>query len=135
MFFIFPSSETLEAPSQSFYFEGGLLSFVKFYNQSQKPIHKNVFYVEKKAAGVESVEVALQYVDDMSSRIMAFANNIENPEGGTHLTGFKTSLTRSLNNYARKNGIVKESEDNFTGDGMCLKVYRGCFCENARDPV
>ena len=108
----------LEAPSQSFYFEGGLLSFVKFYNQSQKPIHKNVFYVEKKAAGVESVEVALQYVDDMSSRIMAFANNIENPEGGTHVTGFKTSLTRSLNNYARKNNIVKESEDNFTGDDV-----------------
>ena len=108
----------LEAPSQSFYFEGGLLSFVKFYNQTQKAIHKNVFYVEKKAAGVESVEVALQYVDDISSRIMAFANNIENPEGGTHLTGFKTALTRSLNNYARKNNIVKESEDNFTGDDV-----------------
>ena len=108
----------IEAPSQSFYFEGGLLSFVKFYNQSQKPIHKNVFYVEKKATGVESVEVALQYVDDISSRIMAFANNIENPEGGTHVTGFKTSLTRSLNNYARKNNIVKESEDNFTGDDV-----------------
>jgi len=108
----------LEVPSQSFYFEGGLLSLVKFHNQSQKPIHKNVFYVEKKAAGVESVEVSLQYVDDISSRIMAFANNIDNPEGGTHVTGFKTSLTRTLNNYARKNNIVKESEDNFTGDDV-----------------
>ena len=106
----------IEAPSQSFCFEGGLLSLVKFYNQFQKPIHKNVFYVEKKAAGVESVEVALQYVDDISSRILAFANNIENPEGGTHITGFKASLTRSLNNYARKNNLTKDNEDNFTGD-------------------
>ena len=108
----------LEVPSQSFYFEGGLLSLVKFYNQFQKPIHKKVFYVEKKATGVESVEVALQYVDDISSRIMAFANDIETPEGGTHVTGFKTSLTRTINAYARKNNLVKESEDNFTGDDV-----------------
>ncbi len=108
----------LEAPSQSFCFEGGLLSLVKFYNQFQKPIHKSVFYIEKKAAGVESVEVSLQYVDDISSRMLAFANNIETPEGGTHVTGFKTSLTRSLNSYARKNNLTKESEDNFTGDDV-----------------
>jgi len=108
----------IEAPSQSFCFEGGLLSLVKFYNQFQKPIHKNVFYIEKKAAGVESVEISLQYVDDISSRIMAFANDIETPEGGTHITGFKTSLTRSLNSYARKNNLTKESEDNFTGDDV-----------------
>jgi DNA gyrase subunit B len=108
----------LEAPSQSFCFEGGLLSLVKFQNQFQKPIHKNIFYVEKKGTGVESVEVSLQYVDDISSRIMAFANDIETPEGGTHVTGFKTALTRSLNNYGRKNNIIKESEDNFTGDDV-----------------
>ncbi len=110
------SEYEIEAPSQSFCFEGGLLSLVKFYNQFQKPIHKNVFYVEKKATGVESVEISLQYVDDISSRILAFANNIENPEGGTHVTGFKASLTRSLNNYAKKNNLTKDSEDNFTGD-------------------
>jgi DNA gyrase subunit B len=108
----------LEAPSYSFYFEGGLLSLVKFYNQYQKPIHKNVFYIEKKTETVESVEVSLQYVDDISSRIMAFANNIYNAEGGTHITGFKASLTRSLNNYAKKNNLVKESEDSFTGDDV-----------------
>ncbi len=108
----------LEVLSQTFYFEGGLLSLVKFYNQFQKPIHKNVFYVEKKAEGVESVEISLQYVDDISARILAFANNIYNPEGGTHLTGFKTSLTRSLNVYARKNNLLKESEDNFTGEDV-----------------
>ncbi|MBU6431297.1 type IIA DNA topoisomerase subunit B, partial [Patescibacteria group bacterium] len=108
----------LEVPSQTFYFEGGLLSLVKFYNQFQKPIHKNVFYAEKNAEGVKSVEISLQYVDDISARILAFANNIYNPEGGTHLTGFKTSLTRSLNNYARKNNLLKESEDNFTGEDV-----------------
>ncbi len=108
----------VEALSNSFYFEGGLLSLVKFYNQFQKPIHKNVFYVEKKTEQVESVEVSLQYVDDISARIMAFANNIYNPEGGTHITGFKTALTRTLNNYARKNNLIKDSEDNFTGDDV-----------------
>lgn len=108
----------LDVPSMSFYFEGGLLSLVKFYNQIQKPIHKNIFYIEKKTNDYESVEISLQYVDDISSRIVPFANNIYNSEGGTHVTGFKTALTRSLNNYARKNGLVKESEDNFTGDDV-----------------
>ncbi|MDO8482947.1 MAG: DNA gyrase subunit B, partial [bacterium] len=108
----------LDTPSQTFYFEGGLLSLVKFYNQLQKPIHKNIFYIEKKVEGVESVEIALQYVDDISARILPFANNIYNSEGGTHITGFKTALTRTLNTYARKNNIVKESEDNFTGEDV-----------------
>jgi DNA gyrase subunit B len=108
----------LDVPSMGFYFEGGLLSLVKFYNQIQKPIHKNIFYVEKKQNDAESVEVSLQYVDDISSRIVPFANNIYNSEGGTHVTGFKTALTRSLNAYARKNNLIKESEDNFTGDDV-----------------
>lgn len=108
----------IEAPSQTFYFEGGLYSLIKFYNQFQKPIHKNIFYVEKKVEGVESVEVALQYVDDISPRVVSFANNIHTAEGGTHVTGFKGSLTRILNSYGRKNGIIKESEDNFTGDDV-----------------
>ncbi len=108
----------IDAPSQTFYFEGGLISLVKFNNQFQKPIHKNIFYIEKKVEGVESVEVALQYVDDISPRLLAFANNIYNSEGGTHMTGFKTALTRTINNYARKNTMVKDSEDNFTGDDV-----------------
>ncbi len=108
----------LEIPSMSFYFEGGLLSLVKFYNSTQKPIHKNVFYVEKKTNEYESVEVSLQYVDDISPRILGFANNIYNPEGGTHITGFKTALTRTLNTYGRKNNLIKESEDNFTGEDV-----------------
>jgi DNA gyrase subunit B len=108
----------LDVPSQSFYFEGGLESLVRFYNHTLKPIHKNVFYIEKKVEGVESVEVALQYVDDISNRILPFANNIYTPEGGTHITGFKTALTRSLNNYGRANNLIRENEDNFTGEDV-----------------
>jgi len=108
----------IEAPSFSFYFEGGLLSLIKFYNQFQKPIHKNVFYVQKGAEGVEDVEVALQYVDDISMRLMSYANNINTPEGGTHVTGFKTALTRTLNTYAKNNNLSKDSDDTLTGDDV-----------------
>lgn len=109
----------LNAPSMSFYFEGGLMSLVRFENEHAKPLHRNIFYVEKPGAkDGEMVEIALQYVDDISSRILPFANNIYTAEGGTHVTGFKTTLTRSLNTYARKNNLVSEKEDNFTGDDV-----------------
>jgi DNA gyrase subunit B len=108
---------SLDTPTMSFYFEGGLLSLVKFKNQHQKPIHKNIFYVEKDMDDV-NVEVSLQYVDDISSRISAFANNTYNAEGGMHVTGFKTALTRTINNYGRKNNLIKTKEDNFTGDDV-----------------
>jgi DNA gyrase subunit B len=109
-----------EVPHQHFYFEGGLKSLVAFNNQYQKPIHRNIFYVEKNDVdpAVLSVEVALQYVDDISPRIIAFANNIYNPEHGTHITGFKTALTRTLNNYAKKNNYIKEKDGPFTGDDV-----------------
>ncbi len=103
----------IDAPSMTFYFEGGLRSLVGFQNHHLEPVHKTIFYVEKEQDGVQ-VEVALQYVDDMTSRISAFANNIYNAEGGTHITGFKTALTRTLN---AKNGGGKES-DTFTGDDV-----------------
>lgn len=105
----------LDAPSTTFYFEGGLKSLVSFQNRHQTAVHKNVFYVEKEQDDV-NVEVSLQYVDDISSRITAFANNIYNAEGGTHITGFKTALTRTLNN-ASKGGGGKEGES-FTGDDV-----------------
>ncbi|MES2135396.1 MAG: DNA topoisomerase subunit B [Patescibacteria group bacterium] len=107
----------LLVPSQTFYFEGGLKSLVTFNNRFQKPVHSSVFYVEKEVDNVQ-VEVALQYVDDISARITAFANNTYNAEGGTHVTGFKTALTRTLNSYARKNNIVKEADENFTGEDV-----------------
>jgi DNA gyrase subunit B len=105
----------LEVPSMAFYFENGLKSLVKFYNKHQEPVHKNIFYVEKEQDGVQ-VEIALQYVDDITPRVLAFANNTYNAEHGTHVTGFKTALTRTLNSYGRSAGILKESEENFTGD-------------------
>ncbi len=107
----------LELPSTSFYFEGGLISLIKFYNKLQKPIQSNIFYVEKELDGV-GVEIALQYVDDISDRIIPFANNINTPEGGTHVTGFKTALTRTLNTYCKKNEMMKESEGGFTGEDV-----------------
>ena len=113
----------LDAPSVTFYFEGGLRSLVSFQNHHLETVHKTVFYVEKEQDGVH-VEVALQYVDDITSRISAFANNIYNAEGGTHITGFKTALTRTLNakngNGSAKGGSSsggKES-DSFTGDDV-----------------
>jgi DNA gyrase subunit B len=109
------TSGKLDVPSMTFYFEGGLRSLIAFYNQHQTVVHKNIFYVDKEQDNV-MVELALQYTDDTSPRLTAFANNIYNPEGGTHVTGFKTALTRILNNYARSIGILKESEENFTGD-------------------
>ena len=113
----------LEVPSYTFYFEGGLVSFVTYYNQNEKPVHKNLFYVEKVhpasgGAGDVNVEMAMQYVDDITAREYSFANSTPTPEGGTHLAGFRTALTRSLNSYAKKEGYIKEADDAFTGDDV-----------------
>ncbi len=113
----------LEVPSTTFYFEGGLVSLVKFYNKGEKTIHPTVFYVEKEQDNV-GVEVALQYVDDINFDILPFANNIYTGEGGTHVTGFKTALTRILNTYGKKNNLIKEADGGFTGDD----VLEGLTC-------
>ncbi len=107
----------LEVPSITYYFEGGLISLVKYYNKFQKAVQNNIFYIEKELDGVQ-VEIALQYVDDIADRIVAFANNIYTPQGGTHVTGFKTALTRTLNTYCKKNEMLKESEGGFTGEDV-----------------
>ncbi len=114
---IFLNPSVLDVASMSFYFEGGLKSLVAFYNNHQTPVHKNIFYVDRVQDNV-NVEVALQYVDDITSRITAFANNTYTSEGGTHITGFKTALTRSLNTYGRNANILKEKDENFTGDDV-----------------
>ncbi len=115
---VFYLKETgISAPSMSFYFEGGLYSLIKFYNKFQKPIHKDIFYIDKEEGNV-SVEIALQYVDDITSREIAFANDTYNSEGGMHVTGFRTALTRTLNEYAKKNNMGKEAEEGFTGDDV-----------------
>ncbi|MDO8265878.1 MAG: DNA topoisomerase (ATP-hydrolyzing) subunit B [Candidatus Saccharibacteria bacterium] len=98
----------------SFYFEGGIQSYVKHLNIGKDPID-DVFYVDKPANDCQ-VEVALQYSDTYNETVKAFANNVFNPDGGSHLTGFRTALTRVVNDYARKNGLLKEKEENLSGE-------------------
>ncbi len=113
----------LEVPSYTFYFEGGLVSLVRHYNQGKKAVQDTIFYVEKELDDV-GVEIALQYTDEIDARIVPFANNIYTAEGGTHVTGFKTALTRLLNNYGKKNNIIKEADGGFTGED----VLEGLTC-------
>lgn len=98
-----------------FYFEGGIQSYVKHLNLGKDVIDDDVFYVEKEVEDA-GVEIALQYAETYTETIKAFANNVFNPDGGTHLTGFRTALTRVVNEYARKNGLLKEKEENLTGE-------------------
>lgn len=108
----------LQVPSISFYFDGGIVSMIRYLNAHQKEVHKNIFHVEKETEEGIQVEVALQYVDDISPRIVPFANNISTPGGGMHLTGFKSALTRLLNAYNKKNSILSEKDGALTGDDV-----------------
>jgi DNA gyrase subunit B len=98
-----------------FYFEGGIQSYVKHLNLGKDIVDDDVFYVDKIVKDVQ-VEIALQYASTYTETVKAFANNVYNPEGGTHLTGFRSALTRVINDYARKNGLLKEKEDNLSGE-------------------
>jgi DNA gyrase subunit B len=98
-----------------FYFEGGIQSYVKHLNIGKEVVDDDIFYVDKTVQDTQ-VEISLQYTDAYSETIKSFANNVLNPEGGTHLTGFRAALTRVINDYARKNGLLKEKEDNLTGE-------------------
>ena len=100
-----------------FYFEGGIKSYVSHLNQNNEPKHENIFYIEKQVEKVY-VEIALQYTDSYSESLYAFANNIINPEGGMHVAGFRTAITRTLNNYARNKSILKEKDPNLTGEDV-----------------
>ncbi|MCA9352326.1 type IIA DNA topoisomerase subunit B [Patescibacteria group bacterium] len=108
----------LQVPSMSFYFEGGIVSMVRYLNAHQKKVHNSIFHVEKETEDGIQVEVALQYVDDISPRIVPFANNISTPGGGMHVTGFKTALTRNLNNYNKDNKVLSEKDGALSGDDV-----------------
>ena len=103
--------------SYAFYFEGGIRSYVDHLNRTKSSINEPIFYVDKSLDNV-NVELAVQYTDGYTDNVQTFANNIHTPEGGTHLTGFRTSLTRTLNDYARKNSLLKDNESNLTGDDV-----------------
>lgn len=100
-----------------FYFDGGIKSYVKHLNFGKDVLDDDIFYVEKQVDD-SIVEVAMQYNDSYSENVMAFANNVYNPDGGTHLIGFRAAMTRVINDYARKSGLLKEKEDNLTGDDI-----------------
>lgn len=100
-----------------FYFEGGLRSFIHYLMDDNIPLQEEEFYVHKQVEGVD-VEAAFLYTNDIENEEMSFANNIYTPDGGMHLTGFRTALTRTLNDYARKEGYLKEVEENLTGDDV-----------------
>ena len=100
-----------------FHYEGGIKSFVSYLNRNKVALHEEPIYIEGIKDNV-SVEVALQYNDGYTENIFSFANNIDTVEGGTHLVGFKTALTRAFNDYAKKFGHIKENDKNFTGDDI-----------------
>jgi DNA gyrase subunit B len=102
---------------RSFYFEGGLQSFVRHLNRNKEALHSRPIYVERKQ-GSTAVEVALQYNDTYTENVLAFANNINTVDGGTHVTGFRAALTSSLNDWAHKAGVLKDSDGNLSGDDV-----------------
>ena len=102
---------------RSFYFEGGLVSFVRHLNRNKETLSARPIYVERRE-GATTIEVALQYNDSYAENVFSFANNINTVDGGTHLTGFRAALTRSLNDYARRASILKDSDANLSGDDV-----------------
>ncbi len=102
--------------TQEFHYKTGIAAFVEHLNRNKDPLHKVIYFTRQRED--TDVEIALQYNDGYQENILTFANNINTTEGGVHLSGFKTALTRVINNYARKNGLLKEKESNFMGDDV-----------------
>ncbi|RBP36153.1 DNA topoisomerase (ATP-hydrolyzing) subunit B [Garciella nitratireducens] len=102
---------------QKFHYEGGIIHFVEYLNENKTPLHKQIFHFETKKEDV-LIDVALQYNDSYTETIFTFANNIDTTEGGVHLSGFKSALTRTINDYARKNNLIKENEKNLSGEDV-----------------
>ncbi len=102
---------------QVFYFEGGIKAYLESLNKNKEVLNQKPFYVQREYNDI-NVEVAMQYNDTFRENVVCFANHLKNTEGGTHLTGFRTALTRCINDYARKTGILKEKDDNLSGDDL-----------------
>ncbi|NMC51416.1 DNA topoisomerase (ATP-hydrolyzing) subunit B [Candidatus Kuenenbacteria bacterium] len=130
---IFDERKKDETQSYEYYFEGGIKSYVSHLNNNNEPKHDKIFYIEKSMAPEKNngdnpegvvdqrpinVEIAFQYIEEYKESIYAFANNIINPEGGMHVMGFRSALTRVLNNYARSKGYLKEKDDNLSGEDV-----------------
>jgi DNA gyrase subunit B len=118
--------------SYTFYFEGGLASYVKYLTRGVTPRHPNIFYGQGEKNGI-LVEVAFRYTEEYECFEESFANNIHTEEGGTHLTGFRTALTRTFNDYAKKNSFLKENEDNLTGEDV-REGFTGVISVKIKEP-
>ncbi|ADZ81767.1 DNA topoisomerase (ATP-hydrolyzing) subunit B [Cellulosilyticum lentocellum] len=103
--------------NKTFHYEGGIKEFVQHLNKHKTPIYDEIFYCEGEKDGI-AVEVAFQHNDSYVENLFSFVNNINTPEGGTHLSGFRTAITKNLNDYARKMGLLKDSDKNLTGDDI-----------------
>lgn len=106
-----------EIRTDSFYYEGGIRSYVEHLNKNKEPIHEDSIFVEGEKDGI-AIEIAMQYNSGFAENLYSFANNINTYEGGTHESGFKTALTRVVNDYARKNNLLKDNDSNLTGDDV-----------------
>ena len=109
--------EREEKQERTFHYEGGIREFVTYLNKGKTPLYDQVIYCEGKREGVY-VEVSMQHNDSYTENVYTFVNNINTPEGGTHLTGFKNALTKTFNDYARKNKLLKENEESLSGEGI-----------------
>jgi DNA gyrase subunit B len=114
---IIDERENYDPKKYRFYFEGGIKSYIKSLHRQKNVRHESVFYIEKEVND-SKIEIALQYNEEFNETTLPFANNIYNVDGGTHLVGFRTALTRTLNSYARSKGILKEKDENLTGEDV-----------------
>ncbi|MDR3295864.1 MAG: DNA topoisomerase (ATP-hydrolyzing) subunit B [Clostridiales Family XIII bacterium] len=103
---------------EAFHYEGGIREFVKHQNKTKEPLHPDIIYFEVKKSDEVEVEVAMQYTDRYNETILSYANNINTTEGGTHMIGFKSALTRVFNDYARKNKILKDNDEGLAGEDV-----------------
>ena len=109
-----PEEEPIE---KVFHYEGGIKQFVEYLNRSKTPLYEDIIYCEGMANGV-AVEVAMQHNDSYSDNTYGFVNNITTPEGGTHIVGFRNALTKTFNDYARKNKLLRDNEPNLSGEDI-----------------
>ncbi|MDF2702419.1 MAG: gyrase subunit [Rubrobacteraceae bacterium] len=110
--------EREEGREVAYQYEGGIRDFVAHINEAKDPVHKTVFYFQREDEGVGDVEVAMQWNNGFQDSVFTFANNINTHEGGAHLSGFRAALSRTINAYARHKGLLKEKEENLTGDDI-----------------
>jgi len=111
------SDEREEGKTKTFHYEGGIREFVTYLNKNRTAIHESIIYIEKDN-GDNTIELSLQYTDGYSDNVFTFANNINTHEGGTHLSGFRSALTRSVNDYARRKNLLKEKDENLLGEDI-----------------